>query len=154
MRPAVTGSLSLYNLTRSQNAEHEIADFAIAYRTISLSLNVILTFLIIARLLYIRREVGKLLSETTGGRGPRSYMSMVAMLDALASLEAATALVYIVFVGVESPLRDLILPALGQVHFLADEGISIGSEVLTGVDVRLQVISLLLIVYRGFRSQA
>ena len=116
MRPAVTGSLSLYNLTRSQNAEHEIADFAIAYRTISLSLNVILTFLIIARLLYIRREVGKLLSETAGGRGLRSYTSVVAMLVESASLETATALVYICFVGVGSPLQGVFLPVLGQVQ--------------------------------------
>ncbi|THH09621.1 hypothetical protein EW146_g8634 [Bondarzewia mesenterica] len=128
----VTGSLSLRQLTLQSGFSPQLADFAVAYRTISLALNVILTLLIIGRLLCIRRSLRKIFPTSSSSSTARSYTSVVAMLIESASLETVTALVYIITVGVRSPLQNVFLPILGQV----------------------QVISPLLIVYRVARGRA
>ncbi|KAN0129705.1 hypothetical protein V8E53_012525 [Lactarius tabidus] len=112
----VTGSLALNQLTTPGTTQktNKLANWLVVYRTVSLSLGVIVTSSIIARLLYIHRRMGSVF------RSPRSpYLGVVAMLVESASLDTVSTLVYIVTVGINSPLQNVFLPILGQVQVIA-----------------------------------
>ena len=109
----VTGSLALNQLSTPGTTQqtNKLANWLVVYRTFSLSLGVIVTSSIIVRLLYIHRRTG------TVFRSPRSpYLGVVAMLVESASLDTVFTLVYIVTVGINSPLQNVFLPILGQVQ--------------------------------------
>lgn len=117
MLNAVTGSFSLYKLATPGDTitAKDKADWSIVYRTISLSFNVILTCAIILRIYLVSRDVRK-------HRFPRTpwlqepYFHVITMLTESASLETAVGLVYIITVGLNSPLQNAFLPILGQVQ--------------------------------------
>lgn len=109
----VTGSLALNQLSTPGTTQqtNKLTNWLVVYRTVSLSLGVIVTSSIIARLLYVHRRMG------TAFRSPRSpYLGVVAMLVESASLDTVSTLVYIVTVGINSPLQNVFLPILGQVQ--------------------------------------
>ncbi|OBZ77603.1 hypothetical protein A0H81_02403 [Grifola frondosa] len=84
----------------------------IAYLTLSLSLNVILTFAIVGRLVYLRRQ-----SRKIGGPGCGVvYTSSVAILVESASLYTVVAFICVIACGVNSPLQNALLPMLGQLQ--------------------------------------
>ncbi|TFY82899.1 hypothetical protein EWM64_g1114 [Hericium alpestre] len=89
----------------------KLADWSIAYRTLSLSLSVLLTTAIVGRILHMRRLFSK-----CGFRADDHYLSAVTVLVESASLETTTAFIYIICVGVNSPLQTMFLPVLAQVQ--------------------------------------
>lgn len=109
----VTGSLALRQLTTPGTTQktNQLANWLVVYRTVSLSLGVIVTSSIIARLLYFHRKTGPVF------RSPKSpFLGIVAMLIESASLDTVSTLVYIITVGINSPLQNVFLPVLGQVQ--------------------------------------
>jgi hypothetical protein len=95
--------------TRQDN--NELVNRLIIYRTVSLSLCVVLTSFIIGRLIIVDRRGGSTLSR------PKSPLKNVArMLVESASLETMSTLVYVITVGLGSPLQNVFLPILGQVQ--------------------------------------
>ncbi|KAH9000876.1 hypothetical protein EDB86DRAFT_2771920, partial [Lactarius hatsudake] len=112
----VTGSLALRQLAipgTTQNT-NKLANWLVVYRTVSLSLGVIVTLSIIARLLHFHRISGSV------HRSPRSpFLRVVATLVESASLDTVSTLVYIIAVGINSPLQNVFLPVLGQVQVIA-----------------------------------
>ncbi|KAI0042821.1 hypothetical protein FA95DRAFT_516314 [Auriscalpium vulgare] len=125
------GSVSLWQLaipgrTSSSDA---LADWSIIYRTASLALSLVLTTLIVGRILFYRR---RLRFQSPSSRSFSTLLGVAAMLIESASLETVAALIYIISVGVDSPLRNTFLPILAQI----------------------QIISPLLIVFRVARGRA
>lgn len=109
----VTGSLALRQLATPGTTQNtnKLTNWLVIYRTVSLSLGVIVTLSIIARLLSFHRRTGSVF------RSPRSpYASIVAMFVESASLDTVFTLVYIITVGINSPLQNVFLPVLGQVQ--------------------------------------
>lgn len=109
----MTGSLALRELaipgTKQDN--NVLVNWLIIYRTVSLSLCVVLTSFIIGRLIIVDRRGGSTLSR------PKSPLKNVArMLVESASLETMSTLVYVIAVGLGSPLQNVFLPILGQVQ--------------------------------------
>jgi hypothetical protein len=109
----VAGSLALSQLSIpgiTQKAQ-KLANWLVIYRTISLSLGIILTSLITGRLIFLHRLPGSLC------RSPRSpFLGIAAMLVESAALETVSTLIYIITVGIASPLQNVFLPVLGQVQ--------------------------------------
>lgn len=103
-------------------------NFGIPYWSISVSLNVLVTSLIVAKLYFIRRRTRAVLST----HHSRTYTSVAAMLVESAALYSATALLFIITYARNSQIQNLVLPVLGQV----------------------QAISPLLIMWRVARGQA
>ena len=92
-------------------------NFGIPYWSLSTALNVLVTSLIVARLLYIRTTIRKILANDYG----RTYVSVATMLIESAALYSITALIFIVTYARNSNVQNLVLPVLGQVqvmHFL------------------------------------
>jgi hypothetical protein len=120
----VTGSLALRQLTIPGTTQktNKLTNWLVIYRTISLSLGVLVTSSIIARLLYFHRTTGSVL------RSPRSpILGIVAMLVESASLDTVSTLVYIITVGINSPLQNVFLPVLGQVQVRSSTIVPINS---------------------------
>jgi hypothetical protein len=112
----VTGSLALNQLTTPGITQKTIklANWLVVYRTVSLSLSTILTSLIAGRLIFSHRGSGSVL------RSPRSpLLGIAAMLVESAALETVSTLIYIITVGISSPLQNVFLPLLGQVQVSA-----------------------------------
>ncbi|KAF8260766.1 hypothetical protein EI94DRAFT_875605 [Lactarius quietus] len=108
----VTGSLALHQLATPGMTQltSKLANWLVVYRTVSLSLDVIVTSSIIARLLYFHRK----------SCNPRSpLLGIVAMFVESASLTTVSTLLYIIAVGINSPLQNVFLPVLGQVQVIA-----------------------------------
>ncbi|KIP10746.1 hypothetical protein PHLGIDRAFT_125269 [Phlebiopsis gigantea 11061_1 CR5-6] len=84
----------------------------IAYMALSLSINTILTMLIIGRLLFLRRQI----SRTFGPASSEIYTSVVALLIESASLYTIVALMTVIACGVGSPMQHVLLPMLGQLQ--------------------------------------
>ena len=92
----------------------------IAYLTLSLSVNTILTFLIVGRIIYIRqrlRQFGTIQCE--------HYTSIISLLIESAALYTFWALISVIACGISSPVQFALLPALGQlqvcIHACHDE---------------------------------
>lgn len=84
----------------------------IAYMALSLSINTILTLLIIIRLLQLRR----VLFRTIGSSYSQTYTSLVALLVESAALYTIVALMTVITCGVGSPIQYVLLPMLGQLQ--------------------------------------
>ena len=109
----MTGSLALRELATSGTRQdnNDLVNWLIIYRTVSLSLCVVLTSFIIGRLIIVDRRGGSTLSR------PKSPLKNVArMLVESASLETMSTLVYVIAMGLGSPLQNVFLPILGQVQ--------------------------------------
>jgi len=130
----VTGSLALSRLASPGTTQYtnKLANWLIIYRTVSLSLCVILTSLIASRLITVYRR-------SPGLRHTRSPLKDVAfMLAQSAMLETVFTLVYVITVGLGSPLQNFFLPILGQVQVIAPmlviyRVVRRGREAMTGL---------------------
>lgn len=108
----MTGSIALHELASPGTTQgtNELANWLIIYRTVSLSLCIILTSLIAGRLITIYRRSPRL-------RYSSSPLKDVAlMLVKSAMLETVSTLIYVITVGFGSPLQNVFLPILGQVQ--------------------------------------
>jgi hypothetical protein len=137
----VTGSLALRELAIPGTIQdtNELVNWLIVYRTLSLSLCVILTSFITGRLIIIHRRRGSGLVMPTS-----RYIIVVRKLVESASLETVSTLVYVITVGLGSPLQNVFLPILGQVQVSTSAVGTLFSYNLWG----LQVIAPMLILYR------
>ncbi|KAF7305424.1 hypothetical protein HMN09_00794800 [Mycena chlorophos] len=86
--------------------------FGTAYWSLSIALNILLTVLITARILVIRRRI----KRSLGLQHAQRYFSAIAMLVESASLYAAFGLVFIVAYAKGSEVQNWIFPPLGQVQ--------------------------------------
>lgn len=84
----------------------------IAYMALSLSINTILTVLIIGRLLLLRRQLAKILPHVHN----HMYTSVVALLIESAALYTIVALLTVIACGVGSSMQYVLLPMLGQLQ--------------------------------------
>jgi hypothetical protein len=108
----VTGSLALRELASPGTTQdsNKLTNWLIIYRTVSLSLCIILTSLIAGRLLtlYLRS------SKSRHSTSPLKDTAL--MLVKSAMLETVSTLVYVISVALRSPLQNVFLPILGQVQ--------------------------------------
>ncbi|KAF5329904.1 hypothetical protein D9758_018697 [Tetrapyrgos nigripes] len=88
---------------------------ALSFWSISIAFNVIVTFLIAARLLLMRQRSSKLL----GYHSSSPYTTVSAMLIESAFIYSSTGLAFLISYGVNSPVQNLFLPLLGQVQSIA-----------------------------------
>ena len=94
-----------------------VFDFSTAYFSISLSLNVILTLMIVIRLAWHSRNIRNVLSASTGASG--TYKTIVTILVESLALYAIN---YVVFMGlwIDNNLASFIFqPILGEVQVRA-----------------------------------
>ncbi|KAJ3742326.1 hypothetical protein DFH05DRAFT_1401645 [Lentinula detonsa] len=89
---------------------------ALAYWSISISFNVLVTILICWRLLAMRRKLAKSMAQK---ESISPYTTVSAMLIESASLYSITGLGFLISYGVNSPVQNLWLPLLGQVQSIA-----------------------------------
>ena len=79
---------------------------------LSLSINTILTMLIVGRLLFLRRKMSRAFGPAVSG----TYTSVVALLIESASLYTIVALMTVIACGVGSSMQHVLLPMLGQLQ--------------------------------------
>ncbi|KAI0827042.1 hypothetical protein BC628DRAFT_193981 [Trametes gibbosa] len=84
----------------------------VAYLALSFFINFVLTFVIVARLLWIRRQM----CRSIGSRHTRIYISIAAMLVESAALYTIVTLVSIVACATRNPIENALLPMLGQLQ--------------------------------------
>jgi hypothetical protein len=140
----VTGSLALHELASPGTTQgtNKLTNWLIVYRTVSLSLCVILTSLIASRLITIyRRSPG--LCHT---RSPLKDVAL--MLAESAILEIVFTSVYVITVGLGSPLQNIFLPILGQIQV---KHIRHESSFFLYDVWNSQVIAPMLVIYRVVR---
>ena len=108
----MTGSLALRELAYPGTTQdtNKLASWLIIYRAVSLSLCIILTSLIACRLMTIYRRSPGICYSTS------PLKDVASMLVRSAMLETVSTLVYVITVGLGSPLQDAFLPILGQVQ--------------------------------------
>ncbi|THV05119.1 hypothetical protein K435DRAFT_826607 [Dendrothele bispora CBS 962.96] len=112
-----SGILLLISVTHSDDSFYaqRSVNISIAFWSLSLGLNVILTLLISGRLLLARYH----LKSTIGPRYGQDYISVVNMLVESASLYSVWALVFLVTYARGSAAQNIFLPALGQIQAIA-----------------------------------
>ncbi|KZP13543.1 hypothetical protein FIBSPDRAFT_753223 [Athelia psychrophila] len=93
----------------------EAVKFGIAYWTLSISLNIIITVLIVARLILRRKRMRSALGDEHG----HMYTSISAMLIESAALYSVWGLVFLITYAKNSAFNNILLPALGQVQAIA-----------------------------------
>ncbi|KAH9991537.1 hypothetical protein BJV77DRAFT_1006734 [Russula vinacea] len=111
----VTGSLALRELASPGTTQdsNKLTNWLIIYRTVSLSLCIILTSLIAGRLITFYLRSPKSRHSTS------PYKDAASMLVKSAMLETVSILVYVISVALRSPLQNVFLPILGQVQVIA-----------------------------------
>ncbi|KAJ6561385.1 hypothetical protein DFH09DRAFT_920938 [Mycena vulgaris] len=96
--------------------------FGIAYWSLSIALNIILTLSITTRIWLVRRRLHNALSAQDSGMGvqnSRQYVSIVAMLIESAALYAVWSTVFLICYARNTPFQNILLPPLGQVQGIA-----------------------------------
>ena len=91
-----------------------VLHFGISYYSITLSLNVVLTFMIAARLFLHNREIRKMAATSS-----LAYTTVATMLIESCALYAATSLLYIILFGTGDYLAYTFLPLLADVQVCA-----------------------------------
>ena len=89
-------------------------DIDTAYYSISLSLNVLLTLMIIARLILHRRNIQRTLGTSNGAA--RLYTTIAIMLVESYALYAIALLLYIVPLALGSPVQVIFSKTLGEIQ--------------------------------------
>jgi len=89
--------------------------FSIAYWSLSISLNIILTLAIACRIWLVRRRTRQSLGFQHSGQ----YVSVSAMLVESAALYATWGLVFLICYARNTPMQNILLPPLGQVQGIA-----------------------------------
>ncbi|TDL25354.1 hypothetical protein BD410DRAFT_636923 [Rickenella mellea] len=118
------GSTALSILTLFQSARpganlwtHTTTIFAIPYWSLSLSVNLLVTLMIVFRLILWRNKVKEMLGpEHTG-----TYTSVAAMLIESAAPYSTVGLIYIICYARKSNFQHLVLPVLAQVMCISPE---------------------------------
>ncbi|KAJ7160006.1 hypothetical protein C8R43DRAFT_881741 [Mycena crocata] len=87
----------------------------IAYWSLSISLNIILTTSIACRIWLVRRSIHKSL----GAQHTKQYFTIAAMLVESAALYAIWGLAFLVCYARNTPMQNILLPPLGQVQGIA-----------------------------------
>ncbi|PIL35477.1 hypothetical protein GSI_02205 [Ganoderma sinense ZZ0214-1] len=90
---------------------HTTVQFTLPYFAISISLNVMLTLLLVGRLLYMAYQARK----TIGRDHSEAYISIATMLVESAAPYAAAGLIFIVTYARNSNVQNLMLPVLSQI---------------------------------------
>ncbi|KAJ7430357.1 hypothetical protein B0H11DRAFT_2374447 [Mycena galericulata] len=89
----------------------------IAYWSLSIALNIILTLAITTRIWLVRRRLRNALS--LGAQNSGQYVSIVAMLIESAALYAVWSTVFLICYARNTPFQNILLPPLGQVQGIA-----------------------------------
>ncbi|EIM80009.1 uncharacterized protein STEHIDRAFT_68803, partial [Stereum hirsutum FP-91666 SS1] len=95
----------------------------VAFWSISIFLNIVVTFGIVLRLLYIRRLMKKTLP--THDVDTRMYTSISAMVVESAVIHTVTYTAYLVCYAVDAPFQRVLLPVLSQAMCIAPELIAL-----------------------------
>lgn len=112
------GVVHIYaNSIRMTIAQSVEVDIDTAYYSISLSLNVILTLMIIVRLVLHRRNVRRAVGTSGGTTG--LYTTIVIMLVESYALYAISLLLYIVPLALNSPVQFIFSKTLGELQVCA-----------------------------------
>ncbi|CCM05488.1 uncharacterized protein FIBRA_07709 [Fibroporia radiculosa] len=90
------------------------ADFALSYYVTTLALNVIVTVMIATRIVLYRRRIRR----TFGPHHYSSYSNVPAILIESASLYSLFALLFIVPLGLQSPLANVFMQSVSQVQIV------------------------------------
>lgn len=90
-------------------------NFAIAFWSLSIGLNLGLTLLIAGRLFLMRNRVRRAL----GPEHSTAYTSILSMLIESAALYSTCGLVFIILYARNSPVQNIVLPPLGQIQGIA-----------------------------------
>ncbi|KAJ6484011.1 hypothetical protein C8R45DRAFT_1214893 [Mycena sanguinolenta] len=93
----------------------EAVKFGIAYWSLSISLNIILTTLIAGRIWFTRRR----LVQAIGRQDSGTYVSIAAMLIESASLYSGWSMIFLICYARNTPFQNILLPPLGQVQGIA-----------------------------------
>lgn len=91
------------------------ANFAVAFWSLSIGLNMGLTLLIAGRLLVMRNRV----REALGAEHSTAYTSTLSILIESAALYSICGLVFIILYARNSPVQNIVLPPLGQIQGIA-----------------------------------
>ncbi|KAJ7124098.1 hypothetical protein C8R43DRAFT_1076079, partial [Mycena crocata] len=107
----------LVSMTKSSDTfwSSKSMQFSIAYWSLSISLNIILTLSIITRIWSVRHRVQKLLGSHHSGQ----YVSITAILVESAALYSGWGLVFLICYARNTPFQNILLPPLGQVQGIA-----------------------------------
>ncbi|EMD39212.1 hypothetical protein CERSUDRAFT_152269 [Gelatoporia subvermispora B] len=90
-------------------------NFSVPYWSISMSLNIILTLLLVARLLWMRRRI----SQVLGPQYSSTYTSVAAMIIESALPYALVSFVFVVLYGLQNTAENLFIPVLTQVECIS-----------------------------------
>ncbi|KAJ6533374.1 hypothetical protein DFH09DRAFT_932689, partial [Mycena vulgaris] len=96
--------------------------FGIAYWSLSIALNIILTLSITTRIWLVRRRLHNALRAQNSGMGVQNsgqYVLIVAMLIEFAALYAVWSTVFLICYARNTPFQNILLPPLGQVQGIA-----------------------------------
>lgn len=121
--------------------------FGIAYWTLSISLNIILTLMIVARLAYQKRRLTKAMGNSHG----QIYVSISAMLVESAAIYSICGLIYLIAYARNDPFNYVVLPPQGQLQV---RRLDPPSVIICATDFRCQGVSSLLIILRVGSGQA
>ncbi|KAI0359767.1 hypothetical protein OH77DRAFT_1434208 [Trametes cingulata] len=91
--------------------------FLLPYFAISISLNVMLTLLLVGRLMYMSYRA----RQSLGAEHARTYMSIAAMLVESAVPYAVTAIIFVITYAENSNVQNLLLPVLAQIMCINPE---------------------------------
>ena len=92
-------------------------DFGVPYFSISLSLNIILTLLIVARLALHSRNIRNAMGAPAGASG--LYEIIITVLVESCAIYAVTSLLFVVPWGTKSHVADIFLPILAEIQVRA-----------------------------------
>lgn len=111
------GIMLLYQTSQPNSSiwNNVAIDFGVPYFSISLSLNILLTLLIVGRLALHRRNV----RSAMGARASGLYETIITMLVESCALYAVTSLLFVVPWSVKSHVADIFLPILAEIQVSA-----------------------------------
>ena len=105
--------LTLYQASRPDASlwTHTTVQFSLPYFSISISLNILLTLLLVGRLFYMSERA----KRAIGREHAATYSSIASMLLESAVPYAVTGLIFIITYARNSNVQNLVLPVLGQI---------------------------------------
>lgn len=114
--------LTLYQASRPEASlwTHTTVQFTLPYFTISISLNIILTLLLVGRLLHMSHKA----RTSLGKQHAATYISVAAMLIESAAPYAIVGLIFIISYARNSYVQNLVLPVLSQIMVRAPPAMS------------------------------
>ena len=89
-------------------------DFGVPYFSISLSLNILLTLLIVIRLAMHSKNIRNAMGAPTGTSG--LYETIITVLVESCAIYAVTSLLFVAPWGAKSHVADIFLPVLGEIQ--------------------------------------